>query len=92
MCRAWDVETDPEMASYQNSENAELFELAHDNRCCVFTCEIWSQLEEMKQRMLATLVRKGSPALIPNVRFRVAGKYTKLGEEEAQRAHNKMKY
>ena len=42
--------------------------------------------------MLAMLVRKGSPALIPNVRFRVAGKYTKLGEEEAQRAHNKMKH
>ena len=80
------------MASDQNSENTKLFELSHGDRRSVFACEIRSQSEEMKQRMLATLVRKGSPALIPNVRFRVAGKYTKLGEEEAQRAHNKMKY
>ena len=80
------------MASDQNSENTRLFEFSHNNRCSVFACEIWSQSEEMKQRMLATLVKKGSPALIPNVGFRVAGKYTKLGEEDAQRAHNKMKY
>ena len=46
----------------------------------------------MKLRMLATLVRKGSPALIPNVRFRVVGKHTNLGEEEAQREHNKKMY
>ena len=36
---------------------------------------------------VATLVRKGSPALIPNVRFRVAGKYTKLEEEEKLKEH-----
>ena len=80
------------MASDQNSEKTKLFELTHSIRRTVDACQIWAQSEEMKLRMLATLVRKVSPALIPNVRFRVAGKNTKLGEEEAQRAHNKKIY
>ena len=80
------------MASDQNSEKTKLFELNRSIRHAVHACQIRSQSEEMKLRMLATLVRKVSPALIPNVRFRVAGKNTKLGEEEAQRAHNKKMY
>ena len=80
------------MTSNQNFEQMELFDLAQINRSPVDAYEISSQLEEMKHGVLATLARKLSLTLIPNVRFRVVGKHTKIREEEAQRGHNKKMY
>ena len=53
--------------------------------------ETLSKLEEMKRWVLATLLRKKKPALIPIVGIRVKGKHKNLEEEEDQ-AHNTKVY
>ena len=50
-------------------------------------CQTSSKLEEIKRWVLATLIWKRKPALIPIVGIRVRESTQKLGKEEAQ-AHN----
>ena len=75
------------MSPNQKFEKTKLYEPTSSICRPVNACETLSKLEEMKQWVLATLLRKRKPALIPIVGIRVKGKHRKLEEEEAQ-AHN----
>jgi len=63
------------MSPNQNSENTELVEFSRSISRPANACEILSQSEKMTGKVLATLLGKPKPALIPIVRFRVAGKH-----------------
>ena len=75
------------MSPNKKSENIELFELTPSNSRPANACQTSSKSEEMKRWVLATLLWKRKPALIPIVGIRVRESTQKLGEEEAQ-AHN----
>ena len=75
------------MSPNQNSENTKLYELTSSISRPANACQTSSKSEEMKPWVLATLLWKRKPALIPIVGIRVRESTQKLGEEEAQ-AHN----
>ena len=75
------------MSPNQKSENTKLFELSPSNSRPANARQTSSKSEEMKRWVLATLLWKKKPALIPIVGIRVRESTQKLGEEEAQ-AHN----
>ena len=75
------------MSPNQKSESTEPFGLTPRNIRPANACQSSSKSEEMKRWVLATLLWKRKPALIPIVGIRVRENTQKLGEEEAQ-AHN----
>ena len=81
------AETEAEMSPNQKSENTKLFELSPSISRPANACQASSKPKEMKRWVLATLLWKRKPALIPIVGIRVRESTQKLGEEEAQ-AHN----
>ena len=58
MCGAYDAQTEPETTSDRNSEKTKLSEISKCINRPSDAREISSQSEEMKQRVLAMLVRK----------------------------------
>ena len=75
------------MSSNKKSENTKPFGLFPSISRPANACQILSKLEGIKRWVLATLLWKRKPALIPIVGIRVRESTQKLGEEEAQ-AHN----
>ena len=70
------------MSSNQKSDPTELYELTRSINRPANACETSSKSEEMKRWVLATLLGRRKPALIPIVGIRVAEMHTKLGEDE----------
>ena len=70
-----DAETETKTTSDPNSEKTKLYKLSQSINRPSDAREISSQSEEMKQRVLAMLVRKMKLALIPIVGIRVAEKH-----------------
>ena len=79
------------MRSNQKSENTKLYEHSPSISRPANACQTLSKSEEMKRWVLATLLWKRKPTLIPIVGIRVRESTQKLGEEEAQ-AHNTELY
>ena len=75
------------MSPNQKSENIRPSGLSPSISRPANACQTSSKSEEMKRWVLATLLWKRKPALIPIVGIRVRKSTHKLGEEEAQ-AHN----
>ena len=75
------------MSPNKKSENIEPFGLTPSISGPANACQTSSKSEEMKRWVLATLLWKRKPALIPIVGIRVRESTHKLGKEEAQ-AHN----
>ena len=75
------------MSPNKKYENTKLYELSLSISRPANACQTSSKLEEMKRWVLATLLSKRKPALIPIVGIRVRESTQNRGEEEAQ-AHN----
>ena len=76
------------MSPNQKSENIKPIGIAPSISRPANACQILSKLEEMKRWVLATLLWKRKPALIPIVGIRARESTQKLGNKEEAQAHN----